>query len=340
MGSVRQFVSTVISRTIICGLIFGLIFVHATYAGSTVLYQFVKLRDASGLTVTTDCLWALVAASPGEPLPGGLEQDSSLTEEDITIARAAFGGANITPGSNIGSAVIIATGLLDEAEINETIVLTDQDYETIQPGSLIGLYWFPGIQSTTSELPESNFSIGGFQETAADESLNADIGMVVPNEGQTLTCPYFDSSFYNDSTFPPERFTAINVPPSGYQIWRDTTFTQIQIDTGDAAPTADPDKDGWLNLLEYATTSPPLDANISPLTLTRVDNTVELEFSRIADEELNYRIEATQDLNSSPWPAVVFESSGVENIEELVTHSEPLGPGERFFRLSVQSIVE
>jgi hypothetical protein len=234
----------------------------------------------------------------------------------------------------------MATGQIgSENDVVEVITWANEDFENIQAGGLIGLYWFPDTTGSTAVLPENNFQIGGLQETNPDADSGGDAGMIVPsNNGQTLKIAFYDNIFNSTSRLPPSRFTAINVPPSGYQIWRDAEFTPTQIALGDADPDADPDKDGWVNELEYATSSPPLDANPSPLTLTRVNDTVELQFERVADEELSYRIESTQDLSSSPWPDIIFESSGVENLAGSVDVSETLGPGERFFRLSVDAI--
>jgi hypothetical protein len=165
--------------------------------------------------------------------------------------------------------------------------------------------------------------------------------MTVPaNSGASITVAYFDTNTTDSpSSLPISRFTAIEVPPSGYQIWRDAAFTQIQIDAGDAAPDADPDGDGLANLLEYAAGQPPLLSSAAPLTLTRADaSSVLLEFNRIADPELRYRVEATDNLGLSPWPDLVFESSGAGNLEELVELSQPLSSGKRFFRLRVDFV--
>jgi hypothetical protein len=238
----------------------------------------------------------------------------------------------------------MATGQIDTLNsVSRAITWTDEDYETIQAGGLIGLYWFPGIDAATAVLAKSDLAIGGLQETVPDpgsSNQNA-AGMTVPaNSGASITVAYFDTNTTDSpSSLPISRFTAIEVPPSGYQIWRDAAFTQIQIDAGDAAPDADPDGDGLANLLEYAAGQPPLLSSAAPLTLTRADaSSVLLEFNRIADPELRYRVEATDNLGLSPWPDLVFESSGAGNLEKLVELSQPLSSGQRFFRLRVDFV--
>lgn len=308
------------------------------YADVTLQLEFEELKDSSGAASTSNTLWAIIVAPPGSDLPGGLGQDSSLTTEDIAKARADFGGANITTGASLGDAVVMETGQLSSDGImNVNVTWTDEDYNTIQAGGLIGLYWFPGITGSSAVLPESNYQIGGLQETTPDAGSGGDAGMIVPsNPALALTIAYFDDVITSGALMlPVSRFTAIDIPPSGYQIWRDLEFTPTQIALGEGKPDADPDGDKLLNLLEYATSTDPLGASINPLTLSRAGSNIDLKFNRIADTELLYRIEATPDLTASPWPDVVFESSGIGNIEELVTHPEALTPGERFFRLSV-----
>lgn len=51
-----------------------------------------------------------------------------------------------------------------------------------------------------------------------------------------------------------------------YSNWQGTEFTAAQISAGDAAPTADADKDGLSNLAEYALGTDPNTATVSPST--------------------------------------------------------------------------
>lgn len=336
IGVVLQWIFGQFCRYLLLTL--GFVTFSSVKADVTLNLEFGLIREVDGHIAQSGTLWILVVAAPDSELPGGLKENTSLTSSNIPAVRTDFAGSTILPGSTLGTASIVASGILgSNHDIVDEVKLTNQDYNIIQAGGLIGLYWFPGINGSAAILPQSNFQIGGFQESVVDFNTGGNAAMVVPtNGGQTLTIAYYDSVFTGGLTkLPPSRFTAIHVPPSGYQVWRDAEFTALQITNGDGAPEADPDKDGWLNLLEYATESPPLEANLNPLTLTKVNQTLELQFKRIADPELRYRIEATPELDASPWPDLVIESSGLENVEELVTHSEAIGPGERFFRLSV-----
>jgi hypothetical protein len=300
------------------------------------------LRDAAGTSIGPGRLWAVVVAPPGEILPGGLEADSSLGDEDEVAIRAAFGGATIAPGESLGDAIIMATGVTEpgpQGVISELLSWTNADYQTIAPGGLIGIYWFPGIPGPTAGLPEADFEIGGFHVTDADGNSGGDVGMIVPpNGGQTLTLAYFDRDLTGaSSSLPADRLTAVFVPQNGYQQWRDGTFTSGQIDLGQGAPGADPDGDRLSNLLEYATSSPPLVGGPGPLTLDRQGESVTLTFPQIEDPELAYRLESSTDLSSGTWTEVVFESSGTENRDRLLSIEIPREGSRKFYRLRVET---
>lgn len=235
----------------------------------------------------------------------------------------------------------MATGQVNyEGIMQKTIIWTDDDYTQLQAGGLIGFYWFPGILAETAVLPASGFAIGGIQETAKDVASGGNAGMTVPaNGGGSYSIAYYDTEITEGaSLLPVSRFTAVKIPPSGYQVWRDDLFTTIQIEAGDGDPGADPDGDGLANLLEYATGGNPLVGGPSPLVLNRLGESVVLAFNQIADPELRYRIEATDDLGISPWPDVVFDTSGVANVDDLIEASILIRPGRRFFRLRVEFV--
>ena len=234
--------------------------------------------------------------------------------------------------------MVMATGQLDdESFMDEFIQWTDADYQSqLQSGGLIGLYWFPGITSDSAVLPLSGFEIGGFQQTVPDPDFG-NAGMIVPsNNGQSLTIAYFDSETTGSPDYlPPGRFTAISIPPSGYELWREANFSEAQIAAGDGDPLADPDGDGLANLMEYATGSPPLSPSANPLTISQADGEAILRFRQVADAELIYRVVASNDLSLGSWADVVFESTGALNIDGWVETGVPLNASRRFFRLVI-----
>ncbi len=110
--------------------------------------------------------------------------------------------------------------------------------------------------------------------------------------------------------------------------------------TGSAADLADPDVDGWSNLLEYATGSSPVSSasgavlDVGPSS-DADGKRLEITFHRIADPALVYSVETSADL--STWQ-VIWSSTGAENVEGsvVVTDSETVeNHPRRFLRLRV-----
>ncbi|NQX01125.1 HYR domain-containing protein, partial [bacterium] len=127
------------------------------------------------------------------------------------------------------------------------------------------------------------------------------------------------------------------------QAWRQTNFGGTS-DTGSAANSADPDFDGYNNLLEYALASTPTAAASVPaistdLVLTESDPAKHLEitFNRIVDPLLLYAVEVTDNL-TEPW-ATLWTSAGAANTAGPVTVSDSADPTSskprRFIRLRV-----
>lgn len=116
----------------------------------------------------------------------------------------------------------------------------------------------------------------------------------------------------------------------------------------DAAPDADPDFDGVVNLLEYYLGGTPFgpgsfDASILPTTL-KTATTLVFQFRRTktAALELSTVIESTSTLSPNDWLPVANEMITVESIDtttELVTATIPLAPVDDslFIRLRVQT---
>jgi hypothetical protein len=150
---------------------------------------------------------------------------------------------------------------------------------------------------------------------------------VAPRTGNTSATAQFD----NISFLTPQ------------QAWRQTNFGSTN-NTGNAANSADPDFDGYKNLLEYALASTPTTAASVPVLSTGLvltepdpDEHLEITFSRVADPLLLYAVEATDDL-TQPW-TTIWTSTGAANIAGPVTVSDSVNPVSprlrRFIRLRV-----
>jgi hypothetical protein len=118
--------------------------------------------------------------------------------------------------------------------------------------------------------------------------------------------------------------------------WRLTHFGTLE-NSGDAAFTADPDGDGFINLLEYALGANPTVAGdaIGAVTSEVVGGFLTLTFDHIDDPALTYAIEATSELGAV-WSVVhtypSFTASGIVTYTDTV----PVGSSaRRFLRLKV-----
>ena len=135
---------------------------------------------------------------------------------------------------------------------------------------------------------------------------------------------------------------------SPLQIWRQTHFGSTA-DAGNSANLADPDGDGYNNLLEYALNSIPNAAASRPdisMDIVEVEaipgEFMELLFSRIADPLLTYGVEASNTLAPDSW-TVIWQSTGAANVEgqvairDSIDINDPTHP-RRFLRVRITGL--
>lgn len=133
-----------------------------------------------------------------------------------------------------------------------------------------------------------------------------------------------------------------------YEQWRrsGSRFTEAErADRAVGGPLADPDADGRPNLLEYTLGAEPRVADAAPsqpsATLVALDDGVApaLEFPRLADPLLVYRVDSSADL--AAW-AEIWSSTRAQNLAGPVSvpASAPVSPAEprRFLRLRVSHV--
>ncbi|MFZ4774868.1 MAG: putative Ig domain-containing protein, partial [Terrimicrobiaceae bacterium] len=125
------------------------------------------------------------------------------------------------------------------------------------------------------------------------------------------------------------------LPP--LQSWRIQHFSTVE-NSGTAADSADPDKDGLPNLIEYATGSLP--GSATSANIPRIDaspTNLTLTFNRIADPSLTYQVWASNNLTD--WGASpVWSSTGAANTAGTFTVTDPTALSaqpRRFLRLKV-----
>lgn len=142
--------------------------------------------------------------------------------------------------------------------------------------------------------------------------------------------------------------TALSVslaPETPFAIWRRTKFAAASnngptaSNTGSATDLADPDGDGRPNLMEYATGTEPLAADINQVTIIAATpaNRLALTFNRVEDVYLRYTVQASASA-AGPWDEVVFTSTGAGNMAGPITVEDTVSLADfptRFLRLQV-----
>ena len=126
--------------------------------------------------------------------------------------------------------------------------------------------------------------------------------------------------------------------PVSLKNWRYSEFGTYY-GVGDAADLADPDMDGYPNLMEYATGTDPLGpgtSGINTLGKSSDGTRLAITFNRIADPALTYNVLGAPNLTGT-WQSV-WTSTGTSNIQgsvkvedNVLMNAAPL----RFLRLSV-----
>lgn len=130
-----------------------------------------------------------------------------------------------------------------------------------------------------------------------------------------------------------------NAPPtqSPLEQWRQSQFGSSQ-NSGNAADAADPDGDGWPNLLEYALGASPSAASSTPaLDVRAVADALVAGFNRISDPNLKYAVEAATSLTLRDW-AGIWSSTGTNNVAGHVDVPDVVKlstQASRFLRLKV-----
>ncbi len=127
---------------------------------------------------------------------------------------------------------------------------------------------------------------------------------------------------------------------SAIEGWRQTHFGTTA-NAGNAADFADPDSDGLSNLLEYASGRDPNLADATPIaTLDKTGDGLRLTltYTRVADPDLVYTVQGTDDLAGTPVWATIASSTGSANVAGPVTVTDTQlisATPHRFLRLDV-----
>ena len=128
----------------------------------------------------------------------------------------------------------------------------------------------------------------------------------------------------------------LSVTGTPFANWQSDTFTPEQISSGEADPTADPDKDSLPNLIEYALGTSPLTPT-APLTATSDGEFLTLTFDHPLEiTDINYGAQLSNLLND--WSPLALEVIGETNTTRTLRARTPIpaGADSLFIRLKLE----
>ncbi len=275
---------------------------------------------------------------PTEDYSGPLLRDYVFTQDD-DVMTMTLSGLNAFAGREVTLVVYAVgqdAGMGNWFDVNNNPVPEDQnDVATVT---------LAAVNSPTGEaqsgatdqvegrdLRFNNQAYVAFDAVvAANGTLTWTVGSVPEHPGRNAFAG-FQLLVTDEGEAPP--------PPEGLADWREQFFGSPE-NAGDGANDADPDGDGFKNLVEYALGTDPTVAGAAhgALSLGRDGDFLTLTFNHIDDPNLVYVIEATNDLNGG-WSEVfafpTFTSSGTETYTDNVA----VGSGDsRFIRLTIRLI--
>ncbi len=203
------------------------------------------------------------------------------------------------------------------------------------PGSgEVSLAWNPVPAATSYSVMRADAPGGGYVTVASGLTTPAhvDAGLT---PGSVATYVVTATNAAGEGARSPELAAG---PLGALAGWRSDYFGTQQ-NSGDASDSADPDRDGLPNLVEYALGSDPKIA--SPADSPALDSDghfLKLTFRRIGDPLLTYRVEANNDLSATWTP--VWQSTGIDNIPGWVDVIDTVDlstatPPRRFIRLHI-----
>jgi hypothetical protein len=169
---------------------------------------------------------------------------------------------------------------------------------------------------------------------ATDEAVTVEVSFAPTATGQRTATLRIAS---NDADENPFDINLQGYRPTVLEAWRQTHFGSIA-NTGPGADHADPDGDGQVNLIEFATQGHPMEFTAPPGVLTVNGAILEYTYTRpkAGLTELSYRPEVSGSL-STVWTtiAVVSTVQSDDGVTQSVRVTAPAGTGNRFLRLKV-----
>jgi hypothetical protein len=254
---------------------------------------------------------------------GSLRADTALASAVTIQSGAVFSGSGST-----SSTLTVQTGATFSTRLT--------DWNALPSAFSVTQLIATGATSWTVRLDATG--LANFSESARTVPLVSTSGGLVNVAPAAITLT--PVGFPGSGTFSfgtSGNTLALVYAPNLYAAWT----AGVAWGGANSAPTADPDADGLPNLLEYALGGTPTNPASAPLPTLQVSGVspqpthLQLTFSRLADPDLTYEVQASADLLT--WTDI-WSSTGAANLAGSVTVTDPTslsGNPRRFVRLRV-----
>ena len=144
-----------------------------------------------------------------------------------------------------------------------------------------------------------------------------------------------DSSGESNSEWSPSAKRDFTTPVAPWNVWRNAEFTAAELaDNNISGENADPDRDGFVNLLENAFKLPPKSASVSPVAISEITaDAIYVTFPLSVDAtDLVVTVQHSTDLSSWSSTGVTYETLGVGGGVQAIRARVPrLGIGSKQF---------
>jgi uncharacterized protein (TIGR03382 family) len=215
----------------------GIALITSSHAATSKIdFAIGQLRDSdSNIIADGGGVWAVIVSGlSGAPpssgsLPGGLTDGMSLTTMNAPQILVDFDNFELTAGPRGSYTVEYLGGFTsgNDLGLNGVVVqelifdVFDSPDAGYSPGTLWGIYWFPGAM--LGDTLSGEFQVGGYANSSPNtaSSSNNSWGTTVPNAGALVESSYLETTFNQnelgggDTGITAQQFTAVMVPEPG-----------------------------------------------------------------------------------------------------------------------------
>lgn len=258
--------------------------------------------------------------SASGPVPVGFSPNGTHAAKNVTATFSAPGSYTLTVTVSDASGLTTVSSVAVTVVASTASLTVDPPSATLEVGGTQAL-----IASVLDQFGNPVTAVVSWSANGGGEISQSGLYTATAAGGPwqaTATTNSLDAS------------AAITVSSRTFESWEAAVFTEQQINAGESAMTADPDKDGLTNLAEYALGGQPYAFTSQP-AVNYDDTTLSITFLRpawIAD--VIYQAEGCADF--AAWNALTLEvlNPGADPETVRATYTLPDSkPGESFVRL-------